>query len=148
MNLKYIVISTLLISTTAFSNTINLCEQNNCFLIDPATLKVDLKQNSLEFPISSAQSKQDFKITAQSKNELDFIRDNINIEFKLDNSGLNVNFTNNQNLTRLKNKTITFPIISRSKSFLLPMLEGWNIPTNDEKWIKYLTSTTIVKKPL
>ncbi|MEY8767421.1 hypothetical protein AB9G28_02380, partial [Francisella philomiragia] len=98
MNLKYIVISTLLISTTAFSNTINLCEQNNCFLIDPATLKVDLKQNSLEFPISSAQTKQDFKITAQSKNELDFIRDNINIEFKLDNSGLNVNFTNNQKL--------------------------------------------------
>ncbi|MBK2105590.1 glycoside hydrolase [Francisella philomiragia] len=148
MNLKYIVISTLLISTTAFSNTINLCEQNNCFLIDPATLKVDLKQNSLEFPISSAQTKQDFKITAQSKNELDFIRDNINIEFKLDNSGLNVNFTNNQKLTRLKNKTITFPIISRSKSFLLPMLEGWDIPTNDEKWIKYLTSTTSEKAPL
>lgn len=136
------------ISKLSFSNPINLCEQNNCFLIDPATLKVNLKQNSLEFPISSAQAKQDFKITTQSKNELDFIRDNISVNFKLDNNGLNVSFKNSKKLNREENKTITFPIISRSKSFLLPMLEGWDIPTNDQKWIKYLTSTTSEKAPL
>ncbi|WP_237421096.1 hypothetical protein [Francisella tularensis] len=28
------------------------------------------------------------------------------------------------------------------------MLEGWDIPTNDQKWIKYLTSTTSEKAPL
>ncbi|MDE5014704.1 hypothetical protein NAI47_11730, partial [Francisella tularensis subsp. holarctica] len=81
---------------------------NNCFLIDPATLKVNLNQNSLEFPNSSAQAKQDLKITTQSKNELDFIRDNISVNFKLVNNGLNVSFKNSKKLKREENKTITF----------------------------------------
>ncbi|MBK2356362.1 glycoside hydrolase [Francisella hispaniensis] len=148
MNLKHIFALTLFVSSTAFSNSINLCRKDSCFIIDPATLKVNLKQNSLEFPISAAQTKQDFKIIIQNKKELDFIRDNINVEFKLDNNGLNVRFKNNQKLARIENKTITFPIINRSKSFLLPMLEGWDIPTDNKNWIEYLTSTTSEKAPL
>ncbi|MDE5012714.1 hypothetical protein NAI80_10295, partial [Francisella tularensis subsp. holarctica] len=73
---------------------INLCEQNNCLLIDPATIKVNIKQTTLVFPISSAPAKQDFKITTQSNNELDFIRDNISVNFILDNNGLYVSFKN------------------------------------------------------
>lgn len=148
MKLKNIAILTLFLSGTAFANPINLCQQDSCFIIDPATLKVDLKQGSNETPISVAQAKQDFKITNQNKSELDFTRDNINIDFKLDNNSLNVSFKNNQKLTRTQNKTITFPIISGEKSFLLPMLEGWNIPADNKKWIEYLTSTSSEKTPL
>ena len=117
-------------------------------MINPATLKVDLQQGSSEFPISADQTKKDFKIVSQTKSKLDFTRDNINIDFKLDNNSLTVSFKNNQKLTQTENKTISFPVISKSKSLLLPMLEGWNIPTNNKKWIKYLTSTTSEKAPL
>ncbi|MED7789629.1 glycoside hydrolase [Francisella sp. 19X1-34] len=148
MKLKNIALLPLIISGTAFANPINLCQHNNCFVIDPATLKVELKQGDKETPISAAQAKQNFKIISQDKKELDFTRDNINIEFKLNNDALNVSFKNSQKLTRTDNKTITFPIIRGEKSFLLPMLEGWDIPSENKKWIKYLTSTTSEKDPL
>ncbi|WP_150467226.1 glycoside hydrolase [Francisella sp. SYW-9] len=148
MKLQNIALLSLIISGIAFANPVSLCQQNSCFVIDPATLKVDLKKGTNETPISAAQAKQSFKIISQNKSELDFTRDNINVDFKLDNNGLNVSFKNNQKLTRTQNKSITFPIISGEKSFLLPMLEGWNIPANNKKWIKYLTSTSSERYPL
>ncbi|MGQ4001449.1 glycoside hydrolase [Francisellaceae bacterium CB300] len=142
MKLKYIVISTFLASSTVFANQIKLCDKSNCFSIDPATLKVDLTTNSQNTPISAAQSEKEFKIISQSKQELVFDRDNIKADFKLDNNALNISFTNENKLTKTENKKIIFPVINKSDSFLLPMLEGRFIPTNDPKWIYYLTSTT------
>ncbi|QIW09229.1 glycoside hydrolase [Francisella sp. LA112445] len=147
MKLRNIALLTLLISGTAFANPVNLCQQDSCFIIDPATLKVDLRQGSSDIPISEAQTKQNFKITSQNKSELDFTRDNVNVDFKLNNKGLNVSFKNNEKLARTANKAITFPVINGSESFLLPMLEGWDIPTDNKKWIKYLTSTSSEKDP-
>lgn len=147
MKLRNVIVLTLFISGTTFANSVSLCKQNSCFVIDPATLKVNFRKGSSEIPISAAQTKQNFKITSQNKSELDFTRDNINADFKLDNNGLNVSFKNNQKLTRKKNKTISFPVISGSESFLLPMLEGWDIPTDNKKWIKHLTLASSEKRP-
>lgn len=147
MKLQNIALLSFFISGTAFASPVNLCQQNGCFVIDPATLKVNFKNQTNETPISAAQAKQSFKIISQNKKDLDFTRDNISIDFKLNDNGLNVSFKNNQKLTRTQNKTITFPIINGEKSFLLPMLEGWNIPANDKKWIEYLTSTSSEKVP-
>lgn len=148
MKLLYVIVVILFTSNTILANTINLCRKDDCYHIDPTTLKVDFTSLSQNIPISVAQQQKEFNIISQNKQELDFDREGFNIVFKINDNALNVTFTNNEKITRTENRTIKFPIIQKSDSFLLPMLEGRFIPTTDSKWIDYLTSTSSQKDPL
>ncbi|WP_256868923.1 glycoside hydrolase [Francisella sp. Scap27] len=148
MKLKYLLPLIFLTFGTTIANPVQLCDKTSCFLINPATLKVDLKSNSKNFPVSVAQTEEKFDIKLQNKQELVFDRNNVRVDFKLNNGSLDVSFSNIIKLKGTDNNSITFPIINNSDSFLLPMLEGRFIPTTDPKWINYLTSTTNEKNSL
>ena len=128
-----------LLANSAFSTSLALCSTTICVDIDPSTLALSLPK--LHIPLSAPQATEKFDIVKQTSSEMFFTRNNFRINVAVKSNVINISFTLLTRLLKTEQEQITFPVIKKANSFLLPMLEGRDIPALDPKWIHYLTNT-------
>ncbi len=141
----YLLLGLICCYTMSFAHTVPICYKTQCVQINLETLAVNAKNG---IALSAPQNFKPIKNIVYKLDHLKFERDNLKVTVNMTNKGLMIHFIPMMKLNKNQQIQIIFPVINKGDHFLLPMLEGRNIPTNDSRWIKFLTQHFGKQDPL